>query len=150
CLPKTGRTAGISEHFADYWRPVGALPARPYSDDFAPTAANANPSAASPRLSSSRTADALLGIRFLKRKSSTNTSSSALSMICRRSSRIRFAFAIVKSSAHGKVSNFLHVTQGPMLVKAPHVNQGHPEHSFVNVSHRVRQSTFRTRYTESL
>src|SRR5262249_16615262 len=47
---------------ADYWRPVGVLPTTtPYSDDFAPTAANENPSAASPRLSSSRTADALLG-----------------------------------------------------------------------------------------
>src|SRR5262245_51268180 len=51
------------------YRPVGALLVTPNEADFAPTVANANPSAASPRLSSSRTADALLGMRFLKRKS---------------------------------------------------------------------------------
>src|SRR5215469_2900711 len=132
----------------DYLRPTGVLPVTPYADDFAPTAADANPSAASPRLSSSRTAAALLGIRFLKRKSSTSTSSSALSMICRRSSRIRIVFAIlVNSFARGKVSNLLQINQGLILVKAPHVNQIPIDHAFVNVSHGVRQPTFRTRQT---
>src|SRR5215469_11869802 len=137
----------------DYLRPTGVLPVTPYADDFAPTAANENPSAASPRLSSSRTAAALLGIRFLKRKSSTSTSSSALSMICRRSSRIRFVFAIVvrssvvRFSAHSKVSNLLQINQGLTLIKAPHVNQIPIDRSFVNISHSVRQPTFRTRQT---
>jgi hypothetical protein len=65
----------------DYWRPEGALLITPYSADFVPAAADKNPSAANPRLSSSRTAAALLGMRRLKRKSSSATNSSSLSMI---------------------------------------------------------------------
>jgi hypothetical protein len=68
-------------------RLVGVLVVTPNEDDFAPILADTNPSAASPRLSSSHTADALLGIRFLKRKSSRARNSSASSMICRRSGR---------------------------------------------------------------
>jgi hypothetical protein len=65
-----GRTIRVC---ADYLRSTGVLPVTPYADDFAPTAAV--------RLSSSRTAAALLGIRFLKRKSSTASNSSGSSMI---------------------------------------------------------------------
>jgi hypothetical protein len=50
------------------YRPPGALPMTPNWDDFTPAPADRNPSAASPRLSSSRTADARLGIRRLARK----------------------------------------------------------------------------------
>jgi hypothetical protein len=71
-------------------RLVGVLVVTPNEDDFAPILADTNPSAASPRLSSSHTADALLGIRFLKRKSSRARNSSASSMICRRSGRNPF------------------------------------------------------------
>src|SRR5262249_39977072 len=45
----------------DQRRPAGVLPATPYSLDLDPYAALVNPSAASPRLSNSRTADARLG-----------------------------------------------------------------------------------------
>src|SRR5580704_13636483 len=65
------------------------LPMTPKSDDLLPKAAESKPSAASPLLSSSRTADARLGIRALKRKLSSAVSSSGESMICRRSSRDR-------------------------------------------------------------
>ena len=81
-----------------YWRPVGVLLVTPNEADFAPTVASANPSAASPRLSSSRTADALLGMRFLKRKSSRATNSASSSMICRRWARSLFAWAIAHFS----------------------------------------------------
>src|SRR5216683_4471266 len=66
-----------------------ALPTTPKSDDLLPNAAESKPSAASPLLNSSRTADARLGIRALKRKLSSAVSSSGDSMICRRSSRDR-------------------------------------------------------------
>jgi len=52
--------------YSSYLRPTGVLPVTPYADDFAPAAAVKNPSAASPRLSSSRTAAALLGHALLK------------------------------------------------------------------------------------
>jgi hypothetical protein len=47
---------------ADQRRPVAALPVTPKSADLLPRAAASNPSAASPRFSNSRTADARLGI----------------------------------------------------------------------------------------
>src|SRR5262249_19733576 len=83
-------------------RPAGVLPTTPYSLDLEPYAASANPSAASPRLSNSRTADARLGMRFLNRKSSRTVTSSGDSMIWRRSPRIRFG--IVMRSQTGEVS----------------------------------------------
>lgn len=53
--------------------------------DFWPSAAPEKPSAIMPRLSSSRIAAALLGIRFANRHVSTDRSSSCVSMIWRRS-----------------------------------------------------------------
>jgi hypothetical protein len=59
----------------------------PYSLDLTPCAAIGDPTDASPRRNSPRTAAARLGIRWAKRKVSTVSSSSGESMICRRSSR---------------------------------------------------------------
>src|SRR6266540_3944566 len=61
----------------------------PYSLDLTPCAAICDPTDASPRRNSSRTAAARLGIRWANRKVSTVSSSSGESMICRRSSRER-------------------------------------------------------------
>jgi len=66
-------------------RPGGVLPVTPNSVDLAPNAATPSPSAAIPRLSNSRTAAALLGMRVLNRKVSTAVNSCSVSMICRRS-----------------------------------------------------------------
>src|SRR5262249_23733615 len=73
-------------HRAGLGLPSGVLPMTPKSLDLAPAGAPRKPSAASPRLSSSRTAEARLGMRLLKRKSSTALSSSGANMICSRSS----------------------------------------------------------------
>lgn len=62
----------------------------PKSLDLERPSASTNPSAARPRLSNSRTAEARLGMRFLKRQSSSAFSSSSVNMICRRSPRVRF------------------------------------------------------------
>ena len=61
----------------------------PKSFDLTSTSAVINPSAASPRLSSSRIADAALGICLAKRQSRTAASSASVSMICKRLARLR-------------------------------------------------------------
>jgi len=74
--PKNAHGLSAPPSRADQRRPGNGLPATPKSADLLPTAAAANPSAVSPRLSSSRTAAARLGMRLLKRKSSSRVTSS--------------------------------------------------------------------------
>jgi hypothetical protein len=84
---------------SDNFRPrLPVLPpgsSTPNSDDFFPASASISPALANPTLNSSRTAAARLGMRCLKRKSSTAASSSGDSMICNRSPRVRFSFSLV-------------------------------------------------------
>jgi hypothetical protein len=73
-----------------YFRAPGLAAAfvrTPKSFDFVLSLASRNPSLDKPRLSSSRIADARLGILRVKRQSSTALSSGSLSMICNRSAR---------------------------------------------------------------
>src|SRR5262245_31027286 len=73
---------------AAWLRVAGYFPARVMREksfDFEPAAADVKPSAISPRFSSSRIADARLGIRRANRQSSTVFNSSAVSMIWSRS-----------------------------------------------------------------
>src|SRR5262249_6657969 len=73
----------------------GVPPLRPYySEDLLPTAVVPNPSAARPRFRNSRAPAVRLRIRFSYRKSSTSASSSPVSMICTRSTRLSSPLAI--------------------------------------------------------
>src|SRR5262249_44592132 len=74
----------------------GVPPLRPYySEDLLPTAVVPNPSAARPRFRNSCAAAVRLRIRFSYRKSSTSASSSPVSMICTRSTRLSSPLAML-------------------------------------------------------
>jgi hypothetical protein len=70
-------------------RAYSAAGPTPKSFDIDPFSAESKPSAASPRLSSSRIAAARLGIRREKRQSSSNFNSCGVSMIWSRSPLLR-------------------------------------------------------------
>src|SRR5262249_20658471 len=77
------RSPHDQDRFGDFEDPA----VTPKSADLASASVVRNPSAASPRLSNSRTAEARLGMRREKRQSSSALSSAAPSMIWSRSTR---------------------------------------------------------------